>query len=361
MRGQGLPGVVAVRAGSGYPEGVTDDWQEVRVGGTERPGTPRRGTARPGPRHDGYGRASLSNPDKVLYPATGTIKADVLGHYLAVAEVMVPHLDGRPATLKRWPDGVEGPSFFEKNVARHAPDWLRTARVGTPGGRSESADFAAFSAAADHGLRYVEMDVHASADGVPFVHHDPTLDRTTDGTGRIDARPAAELDTVRVTGTHRAEPLPRLAAVPGVRVTIELKSAEVVAPTLAVLDAADAWDRVCLGSFSARWLGRARGLAGPRLCTSMGQAEVVALRARAWGVPGRLLPASAGVFAQVPPRFGPVPVASDRRFVEAAHRAGREVHVWTVDEPGQMRRLLALGVDGLLSDRPDRLLDVVGG
>lgn len=59
---------------------------------------------------------------------------------------------------------------------------------------------AAFTAAADHGLRYVEMDVHASADGVPFVHHDPTLDRTTDGTGRIDARPAAELDTVRVTG-----------------------------------------------------------------------------------------------------------------------------------------------------------------
>jgi glycerophosphoryl diester phosphodiesterase len=53
-------------------------------------------------------------------------------------------------------------------------------------------------------------------------------------------------------------------------------------------------------------------------------------------------------------------VASDRRFVEAAHRAGHEVHVWTVDEAEQMRQLLALGVDGLLSDRPDRLLDVVG-
>jgi glycerophosphoryl diester phosphodiesterase len=87
---------------------------------------------------------------------------------------------------------------------------------------------------------------------------------------------------------------------------------------------------------------------------------VVALRARAWGVPSRLLPASAGVFAQVPPMFGPIPVASDRRFVEAAHRAGHEVHVWTVDEAEQMRRLLTLGVDGLLSDRPDRLLDVVG-
>nr|WP_177238284.1 non-homologous end-joining DNA ligase [Pseudonocardia ammonioxydans] len=84
----------------------------------------------------------MSNPDKVLYPATGTTKADVLAHYLAVAEVMLPHVDGRPATLKRWPDGVEKSSFFEKNVSGHAPPWLRTARVGTPGGRSESADFA---------------------------------------------------------------------------------------------------------------------------------------------------------------------------------------------------------------------------
>ncbi|MBC3192033.1 ATP-dependent DNA ligase [Pseudonocardia sp. C8] len=100
------------------------------------------GSAPSRPAREGYGRAALSNPDKVLYPATGTTKADVLGHYLAVAEVMLPHVDSRPVTLKRWPDGVESSSFFEKDVSRHAPPWLRTARVGTPGGRSESADFA---------------------------------------------------------------------------------------------------------------------------------------------------------------------------------------------------------------------------
>lgn len=220
---------------------------------------------------------------------------------------------------------------------------------------------AAFVAAADHGLGYVELDVHASADGVPFVHHDPTLDRTTDGAGRIDAHTAAELDTVRVAGR---EPLPRLAdvlaALPGVRITIELKSAEVVAPTVAVLDAAAAWDRVCLGSFRDRWLATARGMAGPRLCTSMGQREVAVLRARAWGVPSPLLPRPVGVFAQVPPRFGRIPVASDGRFVAAAHRVGHEVHVWTVDDPAGMHRLLDLGVDGLLSDRPDLLVQVVG-
>ena len=128
---QGLPGAVAVREGSAYPDGPTDDWRRVHVGGP-----------RATPLHrDGYGRAALSNPDKVLYPASGTTKAEVLAHYLAVAEAMLPHLDGRPVTLKRWPDGVEAPSFFEKNVSRHAPAWLRTARVGTPGGRSETADF----------------------------------------------------------------------------------------------------------------------------------------------------------------------------------------------------------------------------
>jgi bifunctional non-homologous end joining protein LigD len=88
-------------------------------------------------------RLKLSNPDKVLYPATGFRKIDVLEHYLAMAPVMLPHLKDRPVTMVRWPDGVTGQSFFEKNVSRHAPDWLRTVRVETPGsGRgSDSADF----------------------------------------------------------------------------------------------------------------------------------------------------------------------------------------------------------------------------
>ena len=71
---------------------------------------------------------TLSNPDKVLYPATesvgATTKADDFGYYTTIAEVMLPHIAGRPATRKRWPDGVEKPSFFEKDLPKHAPDWL---------------------------------------------------------------------------------------------------------------------------------------------------------------------------------------------------------------------------------------------
>lgn len=76
-----------------------------------------------------YGRVKLTNPDKVLYPATGTTKAEVFEYYLAVAEAMLPHIAGRPVTRKRWPNGVDQPAFFEKQLASSAPDWLQRGSV----------------------------------------------------------------------------------------------------------------------------------------------------------------------------------------------------------------------------------------
>src|ERR1700712_4275153 len=70
------------------------------------------------------GRVRLTNPDKVLYPSTGTTKAEVFDYYVAIADVMVPHIAGRPVTRKRWPNGVAEPAFFEKQLASSAPDWL---------------------------------------------------------------------------------------------------------------------------------------------------------------------------------------------------------------------------------------------
>jgi bifunctional non-homologous end joining protein LigD len=130
-RDQGLPGVVAKRVDAPYEAGPSGNWIEAGVRAPPpRPPVPTK-----------VGRAKLTNPDKVLYPLIGTTKADVLAYYLTVADVMLPHLEGRPVTMVRWPDGVEKPSFFEKDVSRHAPPWIRTVRVGTPGGRSENAEF----------------------------------------------------------------------------------------------------------------------------------------------------------------------------------------------------------------------------
>src|ERR1700754_3011338 len=78
---------------------------------------------------DRYGRVKLTNPDKVLYPATGTTKAEVFDYYNDIADVMIPHIAGRAVTRKRWPNGVDEASFFEKQLASSAPDWLDRASI----------------------------------------------------------------------------------------------------------------------------------------------------------------------------------------------------------------------------------------
>jgi bifunctional non-homologous end joining protein LigD len=101
----------------------------------------------------------------VLYPASSFRKKDVLAHYLTVAEVMLPHLAGRPVTLRRWPDGVESTPFFEKNVSRHVPDWVRTVRLASPGSSrgTEAIDYPLIDDAA--GLAWVAnlaaLELHA--------------------------------------------------------------------------------------------------------------------------------------------------------------------------------------------------------
>lgn len=87
---------------------------------------------------------TLSNLDKVMYPDVGFTKGQVLDYYTRIAPVMLPHLRDRPLTFKRYPDGVEGKFFFEKNAPKHRPDWVPTVEIATPGSTKnrESIDFA---------------------------------------------------------------------------------------------------------------------------------------------------------------------------------------------------------------------------
>lgn len=207
------------------------------------------------------------------------------------------------------------------------------------------------------GYRYLETDVRATRDGVAVVLHDPTLDRTTDATGDVAALAWDRVRRARIGGRDpvcRLEEL--LDELPAALLNVDVKADSAVGPVLDVLRRTGAWDRVCLASFSEARLERLRRGAGPRLLTSMGTASVVALRARSV-LPWFPLPIRARI-AQVPPRRGRVPVV-DTALLRYARRNGIEVHVWTVDDPAEMVALLDAGVDGLVTDRPDVLRDVL--
>ena len=217
----------------------------------------------------------------------------------------------------------------------------------------------AFRRAIEEGFRYIETDVQATTDGVVVVQHDDVLDRTTDGHGVIAQLPWSEVGRAKVGGR---EQIPTLEAVleelPTALLNVDVKADNAAGPVLRVLERCNAWDRVCLASFSDARLARLRKIAGPKLITSMGPGTVAALWASGrwpWLGTGRFV---RGQMAQVPEQQGPLRVV-DQRFVSGAHRLGLEVHVWTINAEDRMRALLDLGVDGIVTDRPDLLRDVL--
>jgi len=205
----------------------------------------------------------------------------------------------------------------------------------------------AFESAVGLGYRYLETDVHTTADGVLAAFHDDVLDRLTDRTGRICDLPWSEVSQARIAG----QPIPLLEDIlaewPDVRVNIDAKADASVAPLAAVIERTAARDRVCVGSFSEKRLRRFRRLTDGTVCTSMGRAAIARLRGASYGPPTWLFGAGC---VQVPVRSGRIPIV-DPRFLAAAHRRGLQVHVWTIDDPAEMDRLFDLGVDGIMTDR----------
>jgi len=230
-------------------------------------------------------------------------------------------------------------------------------------GQAPENTLPAFEAAITLGYRYLETDVHLTRDGVLVVFHDPRLDRITDATGAI-----AELDIADVEAAdagHTFSPdggrtypfrghgvrVPRLEELlvrwPEIRVNIDPKSDSCVPPLVTLIERLAAWNRVCIGSFSDRRLRRIRALSGRRACTSMGPHAV--RLAHAVAAAGRM-PRQGADCVQVPLRSGRTRIVTPR-FVEAAHRAGLALHVWTINDKETMHELLDLGVDGIMSDQ----------
>lgn len=215
----------------------------------------------------------------------------------------------------------------------------------------------------------LELDVHLTADGEVVVVHDETVDRTTDGRGYVRELTFAQLQTLdagarfrdpdgRASFHGRGVRIPRfvdvLHAFPRMRLNVEVKCREVARPLVSLIRSAGAEARVLLAAEHERDRRDVRGYGGPWGASRRQLRAYWMLHHRAVG---RLYTPAADAL-QVPPRYRGRDVVTPR-FIAEAHRRNLPVHVWTVDEPDEMRRLLAMGVDGIQTDRPDLLARVL--
>lgn len=248
----------------------------------------------------------------------------------------------------------------------------------------------AFRAAWDLGCAWIETDVNTTRDGVVLAFHDSTFDRVTQGAGQVNDMSYQDVTQLMVAG---ASPVPTLREVleqlPEVLVNIDVKDEASVTALVDVLEDLDAAHRVRIASFSDARRGRVlecmrqRGL--QPLSTSVGSMGLFAafvmfhVFPAAWPVVQLLLRRQVPAFdtIQMPMYLGwnfpwvkKIPVIGTRlgwvrlatqRFVNSAHRYGKQVHVWTVNRPCEMRSLLDMGYDGLVTDRADLALAVLAG
>lgn len=233
---------------------------------------------------------------------------------------------------------------------------------------------AAFKGAVRMGVDMLEMDVHRTADGVPVVIHDETVDRTTDGTGRVDQFTLAELK--RLDAGYRFQPpggeggypfrgtgvaIPTLRevfeALPHLPMIVEVKEndPELADAVMALVREFGRADRTMLASFHHDLLVRFR-VSCPEAVTHASEREVVRFVLLAWlGLEGLGQPSYEAVM--VPPRKGIIPVAS-RRVLGAARNRNLFTAVWSVEYPAEMRLLAARGVDALTTGRPDLAIEL---
>ncbi len=226
------------------------------------------------------------------------------------------------------------------------------------GGLAQENSLAAFGLASGLGLRYLETDVRVTSDGHLMCFHDETLDRVTSATGPIQSRSLLELRALRINGI---EPIPTfneaLDAFPDQCFTVDTKDQRGLAPLVKCLQRKGVAERVCIAGAWDGWLAQVHAEV-PEVSSALGWRSLSALLmfARAGLRPPRAL--ATAPFAHVPVHLGRIPIFVER-LVEMSHGIGLRVVTWTVDEPVVMRHLLDVGVDAIISDRPDVLREVL--
>ena len=231
----------------------------------------------------------------------------------------------------------------------------------------------AFEGAIKAGCRYLETDLHTTRDGVVVVFHDPRLERTTNGTGflkeltlrelkRLDAGYHFTLDGRTFPHRDKGLTIPTFEELleldAGARFNVEIKQSDppMVGALWRLIESRGLHDRLLVAASRDALVREFRRASSGSVATSAGSNEGRLFWAASRVGLARFVPTPYDAL-QVPTTAGSLTVI-DRRFVRAAHALGLQVHAWTIDDTDEMRRLLALGVDGIMSDRPDRLIEV---
>lgn len=218
---------------------------------------------------------------------------------------------------------------------------------------------AAFQHAVDLGYQYLETDVHATKDGHLIAIHDAFLDRVTESRGAISEMDRSEVAGALIGGK---EQIPEMAMLleqfPETRFNIDIKSDAAVDPLAELVQSMNAHDRVCIASFVHRRIERFRTLVGKRVATAAAPFDVGLFRFLPSPQIIDTLTRQRAAALQIPHRRGGVTILTPG-LVARAHALGKHVHIWTVDEPDEMRDVLDMGVDGLMTDRTDVLREVL--
>jgi len=215
---------------------------------------------------------------------------------------------------------------------------------------------AAFQSAVNIGYRYLETDVHLTSDGKVIAFHDHVLDRVTNMSGKIAEMPYSLIQNALIA---EQSPIPLLEelleAFPEARFNIDPKDDRVVGPLSEIIASTDSADRICVASFSDKRTREVSRLVGKRLCTGVGPSGVT--RLRLGKLPLRLTRIS-GECVQVPLTVAGVPLITPL-FVQRVHSVGKVIHAWTINDEEKMHHLIDIGVDGIMTDKPNLLKSVL--
>lgn len=212
-----------------------------------------------------------------------------------------------------------------------------------------------FKYAIDLGSAYIETDVQLSADGIPFIFHDDGLSRLLGKDITFNSLHSNEINQLRLFESYQIPTLEEaLKKFPGAYFQIDVKTDEVALPTMQVIQNLDAFSRVCIASFSSKRLKLVKKNF-PETCLSMGPMEILKLLLSSFGLYNKKVQ---GDCLQIPIYHYGIKLVT-KRFVKFVQSLGLKIHVWTINDENTMQKLINIGVDGIITDRPKLLKDVL--